>query len=997
MKIALIQLSDIHCKYSDYDLTLKLEKAVCAIKSSTNIDKAVLIFTGDLVDTDTKEEYGVGRHLIGKFLSDLSKELKCGKIETVIVPGNHDMFLPKDSRTAADIEEWNLQEHLEEELSRQKNFFSYANGKNCFLEDKICDIKKLPIGDSKIQFCLLNSAPFSTRKPDDKQFHYFPVKVEENLTRKEDVDLKITIMHHHFEWCEWHSKEMLKKTLKSDDITFFGHDHKEEMLTTEYADGTGYNIIMGGRFHLEYNQKAAFNMIVYDSKEKVFERFFFNWSVEDSIFIPKKLKTMRKRNFGLIPSQEYLDNLLVDKQNVSNHFTDYYVFPKLSVEGDAFINEGETRAGEITSDEIFKALVKDKVIRITGGNGSGKSALIKYLYNHSIEKGFIPLLIEKRDYRDSKIDKMLKNLFEDQYAANTDGAYDKYVQSKDEQKIVFIDDVHLIKSQKARQILISSILESGKLLIYTTREKNQELEEIVKDKLQKKDISTVEIMPVYKETRDALIENIGGIQGKKTDEVDAIKFSLDYLAQSQTGLFTFAPDNVIQYIKFFMREGTKEKKGVQTISMVFETNIRNAILSACYPESTANKNLLALEFLADYMYFELETEKLTISDFEEFVKIYNEKKKTTINGKQFLETCVKANILKQGEESFDIGFYDKNTYAYFVAKAINTNFSRDPSNLTRISYVMDRICFGINDTIILFLSFITSNTNIIMKIAVEAKNLVSEYDEWNIDVKNIPFLHEVRDILRGVPSNEEKKTNHKHIEKIEKNRHEMIQFKSIFDYSEDDIKKSKYVLLKALKFTQLISRSLIDQYGSLDDDEVDTLVNVIFTVPQKVIYGMLKQTQDKIELLVQDILDFAKENITDQSIDETEVRQLLSQAGTTLALNIMNDIAFNAANESTIEVLRDNKSSSSNYKIMELMMEENVGNTSIFVEKAIDLAKEMKRNPYCSMLISLIARKHIMYTSGIDHRNIDKLLSGNVLSSKSKPTLLISQGKKEKN
>ena len=78
-------------------MTLKLEKAVCAIKSSTNIDKAVLIFTGDLVDTDAKEEYGVGRHLIGKFLSDLSKELKCGKIETVIVPGNHDMFLPKDS------------------------------------------------------------------------------------------------------------------------------------------------------------------------------------------------------------------------------------------------------------------------------------------------------------------------------------------------------------------------------------------------------------------------------------------------------------------------------------------------------------------------------------------------------------------------------------------------------------------------------------------------------------------------------------------------------------------------------------------------------------------------------------------------------------------------------------------------------------------------------------------------------------------------------------
>ena len=77
-------------------------------------------------------------------------------------------------------------------------------------------------------------------------------------------------------------------------------------------------------------------------------------------------------------------------------------------------------------------------------------------------------------------------------------------------------------------------------------------------------------------------------------------------------------------------------------------------------------------------------------------------------------------------------------------------------------------------------------------------------------------------------------------------------------------------------------------------------------------------------------------------------------------------------------------------------MEENVGNTDVFVEKAIALSKEMERKPYAQMLISQIARKHIVYTSSVDHRQIDKLLSGKVLSEKSKPSLLLSRGKEDR-
>ena len=112
-----------------------------------------------------------------------------------------------------------------------------------------------------------------------------------------------------------------------------------------------------------------------------------------------------------------------------------------------------------------------------------------------------------------------------------------------------------------------------------------------------------------------MIENIGALNQKKPTEIDAIKMALDYMVQCQTAFFNFTPDNILQYIKFFMREGVSEQRGSQKISMVFENNIRNSILEACPTEGNANLHLLALEYLADNMYFVKQKEKIDITTF----------------------------------------------------------------------------------------------------------------------------------------------------------------------------------------------------------------------------------------------------------------------------------------------------------------------------------------------------------------------------------------------
>ena len=994
MKLLFIQLSDMHCSSSAAEYKLKIDQAAAAIKTIGDFDKIILVFSGDLTNTADENEFKAAKQVIRRFISKIAPLNHNDFIHVMIVPGNHDMVLPEDARTSAEIETWDKEEHLYSELDRISSFFNYSNRKNCFKEHKLYDRKIVDFGDVKIQFCLLNSAPYSTRHPDDKQLHYFPSYVAEKLMPDPDADIKITVMHHHFEWCEPNTKEAIRKAIASDDITFFGHDHKAEHLIAKYSNGDTYNIIMGGKFDLALENDAAFNAVSYDSDTASFDRYVFTWSAEDGIFHPHSCGSFTKKGKHLAPSESYIEMLCQDHQGIAKHFTDYYVLPKLYA-ADADFSDGQI-PDSINVDKLFDILARDKAVQIVGEVGVGKTTLLKYLYIESVNRGFIPLLIEKRDYRDSRIDRMFKDLFSEQYDMPRDSDYDIYLQSDDSKKIVFIDDADLIDNPKARQNLINSILDSGKLLIYSSSEKDYDIAEDVKNKLQGKTVSSLEIQLFYKETRDQLVRKVALLSSRSNDEINLIISALDYMVQTQTGFFNFTPAGMLQYIRFFLNGGAEKYKGVQTISLVFETNIRNAIF-ACTNEYVASVYLAALEFIADKLYFELKAESIPIASLEEIIGEYNQKKKAKVVVKDFLEICVNAHLLKQPAHSLSVQFYDNNTYAYFVAKAINREFERNPDDRDKFTFVMNNICFGINDSIILFLSFIRNNAAIVLKIAERSLELLREYPEWDFEKKNIPFLHQTEvAVPKVIPSTEEKRNVHHRIEQIEKERHEAVKFKSVFDYNPDDAQKPQYVISKALKYVHLVGRALVDQYGSLEADEITPILDALFSVPQKAVYAAMKPTQDRYEELVASLTKFAEETVPEARFSEKNIRKMIGQVGAAMALDIFNNVAYNAANRSTINVLRERANGNANQRVLELMMEENTGMSSEFVSRAIALCEDLDSVPYAKILIMYIVRKHVINNEDMDHKDIDRLVSGKVISPKEKAGLLHEQNIKAK-
>ena len=164
MKVLFVQVSDMHCRSTDFSLREKISKISNALKHLGKVDHVVLIFSGDLTDTASAYEFEIGKNKIGLLLKELSDEFNCGFIPTCIVPGNHDIVLEDGCRSADEILSWKLDEHIDEELCLMNDFFDYAKRKKCFMKNKVCDNLILTFENIRIQVSLLNSAPFSTKK-----------------------------------------------------------------------------------------------------------------------------------------------------------------------------------------------------------------------------------------------------------------------------------------------------------------------------------------------------------------------------------------------------------------------------------------------------------------------------------------------------------------------------------------------------------------------------------------------------------------------------------------------------------------------------------------------------------------------------------------------------------------------------------------------------------------------------------------------------------------
>src|SRR4051794_1972284 len=93
MKIALVQLSDIHLTKNAADNPALLRSSAIARAVGSicpGVEHGVIVVSGDTAFSGKPEEYAHGRALIESVLSSVAMHLTGGPVRVLTIPGNHD-------------------------------------------------------------------------------------------------------------------------------------------------------------------------------------------------------------------------------------------------------------------------------------------------------------------------------------------------------------------------------------------------------------------------------------------------------------------------------------------------------------------------------------------------------------------------------------------------------------------------------------------------------------------------------------------------------------------------------------------------------------------------------------------------------------------------------------------------------------------------------------------------------------------------------------------
>ena len=443
MKIAIIHLSDFHIHDRDHFLEQKITGILSALNVLENVDDYIVVFSGDLSNSGQVNEFKQSRHLLGKIIYGIKKKNSNKFVNLFMVPGNHDLCLPKNARVGKDIQKHYDNETIDElistEISYLENYYLHSNTNRRIPYDVFLTKKYCTFDGYKIQFNLINTAPFSTLEPDDKELHYFPDNKISLLTRRADANLCITVMHHSYEWFNWNCKTNLEKAIiDNSEFLLYGHDHRSHTASLSIDNSLDTWISSAGEMKFSaIDEVDSFNVIVIDTEANSFDGYVFTWDKNAKIYTHKMLatqKSLQNHSVKLMPLPSFIKSLKEDNYNLSKDFTEYFVFPKLVSKSQ---NEFDKNKIVTSIEELNRILYEKKKLVISGTTNSGKTTLLKYLYC-SLAGEKIPLFLGTDTKQRIKAHNFIKHLFEEQYGDDS-ALFERYQQidlNKNQKEII---------------------------------------------------------------------------------------------------------------------------------------------------------------------------------------------------------------------------------------------------------------------------------------------------------------------------------------------------------------------------------------------------------------------------------------------------------------------------------------------------------------------------------------------------------------------------------
>lgn len=992
MKVAILHLSDFHFKSDAHVHMEKIEKLVQAIGASNGFDECIVVFSGDMTYHGYKKEFSPARYTLGKIIGGIKNRYKTGFIPLFTVPGNHDLKLRSDSRKHADIRSYyddgTISKHLDEEFSAMDDYFAetFMNNKNW--SNRLLYRAFESYGDFKIQFNLLNTAPFSTLQPDDKECHYFPLEDMHLLRKREESSLCITVMHHGLEWFDWSCKSVLEKTVyDNSEFLLTGHDHIGSGRAVSFTNDSGVWVSAAGAMDFtQYICEDSFNLVVIDTEASTFSSFMYTWNPANHMYFQKALIEHREidsKSHRLQPRPSFMKDIKADtRRKLSNEFVDYFVFPKLS----CLAKKGYGNSKYLQNyDEFYDHISSHHITYVDGEPNAGKSTLLRYIYIRLAEKA-IPIIWDAANERMSA-KRLIKHLFDAQYG-DQPALYERYEQSLMENRYLIVDNWDVLSGHDKENYLeqlkdqFGAII-LGRNILFVDGEVN--VEESVREALlsESGESNILHIQPFFRAKRKELVRNVCMVSGALNEsDIEQVNNAINSLVQNHASMFILNPEFIIQYTTYFSQEDYHSysyQRGEKIFGTIFDYNIKSLILSATHT-SNVDEYITVLEEIAYFMHSS-QKDRLSPEAAQNIIETYNEQYAANVKARKFIDAMFKAKIFQHSGTGFDYAFSNRNYLSYFVARYIFRDFA-NTGNFEDVKKCIRYVCFGINADILLFIIYLSSNTRIVKFISKMAHDLMKDWVVLSLGANGMKLITqttaESAQAIRE-PTQRDVQAADNVGEINEERAHDKISTKTngIYDYDVECLENPIYRIRRGYAYTEMLAKALPAFSSILRADQKKELVEQIYAYPSKLVKVLLDPLDIHYDELIEQLLAMAQQMFDTGDLDNVPTREKIGVIMNDLAINItlsvMNHFAEYAVDTKTIALLSSATANTEVEKIQQLLIIENSGNTDNLYKAATVLLKEHKQ-AYMQTMVKCIVRKHLLNNTSIAYDKRQKII-----------------------
>ena len=1020
MKISILQISDMHLKESGNTVTKRVDAIKRAVQGSdenSDIDVYFVTMTGDVAYSGSAAEYEIAHTFFDELRSGLQSIRPGVRVEEVFIPGNHDCSLKPENAVrnivldgilakCCDAPYRPLDDLIGECLKVQDNFFDFRARRLSHKQDsdpiltgaaRLFYRHQFEIEGHLLRFDCYNSAWMSQIHERPGQL-LMPLDLSAQWSRdhgtdeSQTPDVVMSLFHHPDNWFEPNNARAFRKEIaRLSDIVMTGHEHVAEQHTKTSLEGGTSEYFEGAVLQESGYPQSGFNTLTLDLAARRRQVALYEW--KDGMYQTDRSGTWQSYDRNVLRGTTFLQNTAEYSRrlhDVGANFThpakaqldleDIFIYPDFDERTFSRDNENTSLLSQVLGDKLLSYVLEHPHILFVGGDGCGKTALVKKLYLDLQEQKFAPISLDGKDIHNMDgLNRLLEDAIVDQYGASE---LTRYKQLDLDQKVLLVDNFHSIKlNLKGRNNVLLNLKKMAGRVVLVAEDAVQLRDFARSDEAQDAIISFrhAELREFGARLRGRLIEKWFELGREFTIDETEIAHKAKEAEHLVTTLLgkSLLPAHPLFILTILQQHEVQSNLETASgsygyyyevlITTALQNRSKNIPLDMIYP---------VVSRIA-YRMFESNVKLLSEDDLEKVINDYKAKFHVDFRIEEMRRILEEAHILRRTNEGRYAFRYKYLSY-YFVARYLKDNLhSREHQETLRekIREMTGKLYVGDYANVLIFLVYFTKDEQTINELLDKAKTMFQNYEPCNLS-DDIAFANklcgEAAPLQLGEGSEKEHREQHRaHLDRVKDDDDDIDDE----ELAEDERKFNELLDFNvALKTLQIMGQILRNFPGTLPGETKVEVIRESYLLGLRTLKALFSIVESDIVGFRSFFKDFLQahsplptETVEQRQIVETRADNFVYYVVMSTAHGFIKRISYAVGSEylkETYKLISDDRSPVA----IDLI------NTSIKLDhfknfpfdESVKLYADLRKNPFTSSILRRMVRDHL-YLYPVDY------------------------------